>query len=860
MAGFLKRYWIVLLIFASCSKQVVENIPDIVNLNSNWQFSQAGKNEWLSATVPGTVHADLLNHKILKDPHYRLQENDVQWIENEDWIYKTLFTISSNYLNNDVIELIFKGLDTYSDVYLNDTLILQSDNMFIGHNINIKEYLKEGDNELKIYFHSPVKKGMEKLQRLDYLIPASNEQAQENQRTSIFTRKAPFHYGWDWGPRLVTSGIWQPVYLKAWNDAIIDNVYLQTIFSNKSKARIVSKVEVNVKNSGKYNLCLFIDGNQTSSVSCEMDSGINVIETIVDINDPELWQTNGIGSQYLYNFSFKLKKEDVVIDKHELNFGIRSLRIVQETDKIGRSFYIELNGKPVFMKGANVIPPNTLTPSATKEDYLNLVKNAVDANMNMIRIWGGAIYGEDYLYELCDKYGILVWQDFMFSCAMQPGDEEHLESIAKEAEYNVKRLRNHPSLALWCGNNEIYHGWLTWGWKEMYNPELSDFLWKTYENIFFQILPKAVSKFAPNIYYHSSSPSAYGRRLADRNSGDEHDWTVWFGQRPFTAYGNEIPRFVSEFGFQSFPSMRTIESFSIEEDYCVNSPVIRHRQRGNMEYIKPGFNGNDLIKRYMDKYYDIPENFEDFVYLSQLLQALCYKTAIEFHRSAMPHCMGSLYWQLNDSWQTISWSTVDYGNRWKAAHYVVKKAFEPVIMTASVEKNLFNVNIISDKQTSFNAELLIKSFDFNGKLLFNDQISVVVKFNTSTHVYTADVSDLIGLTSQEKSFVVMELKTAGDFVAENTFFFNHYPKELVLPKNYNLNIQISPVNDGYSLEILSDKLIKNLYLDLKEGDGFFSDNYFDLLPNTTKIIKVKTENIINSQDDFIVKTLNNILR
>jgi beta-mannosidase len=700
----------------SC-KKTTEKMGVTMIIETNWQFSEAGKNEWLTAMVPGTVHNDLMAHGKIPDPFFRMNESDVQWVEKTDWEYKTIFAVGKDLLQHEVILIDFKGLDTYADVYLNGNLILQANNMFVGWEIECKQFLREGDNELLIYFHSAVAKGMEKLTQLDYIIHSTNEQAPADKRTSVFTRKAPFHYGWDWGPRLVTAGVWRPIELRAWSRATIEDVYLETTSASNDKAEIIAETGIQVDQPGKYAISLFFNNRKVAGTKqIDLAKGPQNIRVGFTIDDPQLWWTNGLGSPYLYDARFELKHNGQVISTHELKYGVRTVKLNQEPDETGRSFLFELNGIPVFMKGANIIPSETLTPAVTEETYHKLINSAVDANMNMLRVWGGAIYEEDLFYHLCDENGLLVWQDFMFACNLQPGDEDHLENIRREAEYNVKRLRNHPSIAIWCGNNENLGGWHHWGWKESFEPEIREFMWRTYERIFYEILPQAVKQFDPKTPYWSSSPSAYGDQLADRKSGDEHDWTIWFGQKPFEAFHENVPRFVSEWGLQAFPSMHTISSFSEENDWDINSEVMRHRQRSKMAWVQPGFDGNDMIKHYMEMYYNVPDNFEDFTYVSQLLQAKGYRTAIEAHRRAMPHCMGSLYWQLNDCWPTISWASVDYYYRWKASHYAVKNAFEEVILSALEEQEHVAVYVVSDKLDDIPAQLHIQLIDFDGQV------------------------------------------------------------------------------------------------------------------------------------------------
>jgi len=839
----------------SCQDKV-ENTPVEISIHEGWEFSQAGEDDWMPARVPGTVHQDLMNNDVIDDPHYRMNEDDVQWIEEEDWIYRTTFQADSAVLESDVVQLQFEGLDTYADVYVNDEQVLEANNMFRGWDVNIKEYLKKGENNLRVYFHSPVKEGMKKLEELDYPIPAGNEQAPEGERTSVFTRKAPFHYGWDWGPRLVTSGIWRPVTLKAWNQAVIENVYVVTDEVSNEKAALSGHVTVNAENAGTYQVSLDIKGADAGiEREVELEAGNNKVPFEFEMKDPNLWWTNGLGEPHLYDFEFSLASGKQILDHHAMEYGVRTLELVQEKDEAGRSFHFELNGIPVFMKGANTIPPETLTPAAGKDRYKRLIGNAKAAHMNMLRVWGGAIYAEDYFYDLCNRNGILVWQDFMFACALQPGDEDHLENIRKEAEYNVKRLRNNPSLAMWCGNNENFHGWHEWGWQDLYNEEERAFVWNTYENIFHDILPETVEELDPSRSFWPSSPMAYGKEKADRKSGDEHDWTIWFGQEPFTSYGGDVPRFVSEYGMQSFPSINTIKEFTKEQDRDWNTTVMRHRQRGQMPYIEPGFDGNDMIRWYMAQYHDVPEDFEDFVYVSQLVQARAYKTAIESHRRNMPHCMGSLYWQLNDSWPTISWSTVDYYGRWKASHYAVRDANEEVILSPVEEDGEVKVYAVSDRLSSIQGELTVKVIDFMGEEIFSEVQDVNVEANDAGVIYNRPMPEVVGGADRSSVVAVVELRSNREKIANNLLYFER-PKNLDLPKE-NLGMGAKKTEDGYQLTANTDRIAKNVYLQTPDGSGHFSENFFDLLPGERKVIELKVDKEIDPRE-IKIKTLNDL--
>lgn len=808
-----------------------------IRIDKGWKFRQSGTKKWHHATVPGTVHNDLMTHQLIENPQIGLNEDKVQWVEEKDWEYKTHFVLENDFLKNAVIEINFEGLDTYADVFVNQKLVVSTDNMFVGTRVNVKPYLKEGENELRIYFHSPVIKGLEKLQKFGHILPAHNELAPEERRTNVFTRKAPFHYGWDWGPRLVTSGIWRPAQLLAWSHGVISDLYIVTKHVSHEKALLIANVDINAEKEGIYSLKLFIN-NQDSGLTktVRLKTGMNMEGLEITLDNPVLWWPNGYGDAYLYDFEFVLEHENLITHKRSLRYGVRNINLVQTPDSKGHTFYFEVNGQPVFMKGANVIPSETLTPSISEETYQKLIHSAKSANMNMLRVWGGAIYEEDYFYQLCDENGLLVWQDFMFACSLQPGTPAHLESIRKEAADNVKRLRNHACLALWCGNNENLYGWHTWGWQEEFEKEVRDYLWKTYEKIFYEILPEAVKSFDPQKSYWPSSPSTIDNKVPDRKSGDEHDWTIWFGQKPIDAYWENVPRFVSEWGMQAFPAIATINSFVGEEEPGLNTPVMHHRQRSRMDWLKPGFNGNDMIEWYVEQYYTPPGDFPGLVYLSQVLQAEAYKTAIEAHRTAMPYCMGSLYWQLNDCWPTTSWSSIDYFFRWKAAHYAVKKAFEPVILTARQTDDSVEIFSVSDNNEFNNAILKAKLMDFYGNVLLSKEQAVSIPPGTAKSIMTFDLSAQKEANWHYKRLLVFTLEHNGQEITSNHLFFAR-PKDLEFPKPEIIST-IRKINDKYRVDISSKTLVKNLCIEVPDPAASYSDNFFDVLPGKTHTIQI----------------------
>lgn len=837
----------IMIIISSCGQQKTGEIE----LNNNWHFRKAGGQTWLKATVPGTVHTDLLQHGLIPDPFIGTNEDQVQWVEKEDWEYRLVFRVPKAMLGHDAIVLDFEGLDTYADVFLNGQKVLEANNMFRGWEVDVKEYLKSGKNELLIYFHSPVNRGMEKLKQLDYLLPATNEQAPVGQQSNIFTRKAPFHFGWDWGPRLVTSGIWRPVTLKAWNHARITEPYIETVAANEKMAVVKMDVVLDLINGGDYTLVTLINQEESARVPLYgMEPGKYPVSQTVPVADPKLWWPNGLGEPHLYQVEFVLEKDGLQIDRYDLKMGIRTLKLVQEPDEFGTSFYFEVNGVPVFMKGANVIPSETLTPRITLERYEQLIADAVDAHMNMLRVWGGAIYKDDIFYELCDQNGILVWQDFMFACAMQPGDEAHLENIRKEAEYNIKRLRNHASIALWCGNNEVLHGWHHWGWQEMFTPEQRDFVWRTYERIFYEILPQAVAKYDPKTSYHSSSPVSVGNTLADRRSGDEHDWTIYFGQAPFSDFAENIPRFVSEYGIQSFANMNTIRYFAGDEPLDLNSGVLKHRQRSLMDWLKPGFTGNNMIEWYAQQYFPQTGSFEELVYVSQLVQAKAYKTALEAHRRSMPQCMGSLYWQLNDCWPTTSWSTVDYFGNWKASHYAARNANQAVIASPAIENGNLKVYVVSDKLNDMPASLELILTDLNGVVQEERVLEINIEANKSRVAFEQSLEALL---PPNLNRWILYTRLTGEGVSHENVLYPVRPREIELTP-HAINYRLFQQNGEHLIELTTSGLIMGLSIETQNAGVRLSDNYFDLLPGIPKVISAGQTNPGN----LTFKSLNSI--
>lgn len=823
-------------------------------INDGWTFRQADTEEWLPATVPGSVHTDLLKNGKIEDPYYRLNEHKVQWIDKVNWEYKTTLNISKDVFRRDRIALDFKGLDTYADVFVNDTLVLSADNMFREWIVDVKPRLKEGTNELRILFRSPIVEGIKKYDAHPYVIPVSANdlaeigQVEGNKMVSVYTRKAGYHFGWDWGPRLVSSGLWRPVYLTSWDDARIENLHLKQNSVSEKEATLTAIFEIEGNEENQAVITIENDGKELARTDIQLVKGISTYPVDFKIENPKLWWTNGLGEAHLYNLKGKLLIGKRVTEKSE-RIGIRTLELVRDKDEKGTSFYFRLNGVPVFMKGANYIPNDVFPARVTEEMYQKVIRTSKISNFNMLRVWGGGIYENDRFYELCDEAGILVWQDFMFACAMFPGDEAFLNNIKQEATDNIKRLRNHPSIAMWCGNNEILAAWFGWGWgkaEEAKSKENAAKIWKSYTDIFHHVLPDAVAANDPDRAYWASSPSSGTGIPADLANGDEHYWGVWWGKEPFKNYATHLARFMSEYGFQSFPELKTVKQYAAPEDYDIFSEVMKSHQRSSI--------GNGTIEYYMLQDYKKPKDFASFLYVNHVLQAEGIKFALEGHRRAAPYCMGSLYWQINDCWPVASWSSTDYYQRWKALQYFAKKGFEPVLVSPYKDKDSLKVDIINDHLTEIKGQLIVKVLDFEGKEIRKETRDVTVPANSSDTFFTAGASDFLKKIETNKQFLAVELLENGKTISSNTLFFKPI-KDMLLPKP-EVKYEITPADNGFEITLSTDKLAKNLFMTIGDEEGFFEDNYFDLIPGNA--VKIKLETKISGeklQEVFAIQTL-----
>ncbi|MGA2415524.1 MAG: glycoside hydrolase family 2 protein [Candidatus Sulfotelmatobacter sp.] len=825
--------------------------PSSRNLDSGWQFravagtDRADVKEWHPAQVPGVVQTDLLSSKLIPDPFDRDNEFRLQWIGLADWEYRTTFQVDSVALGREHVDLVFEGLDTFAEVYLNEKAILKADNMFRRWRVPAKTMLKPGSNTLRIVFHSAVESMIPYAKSLPYILPSistHNYGNEENIATAPYTRKAPYNYGWDWGPRFMTEGIWQPVRLESWDALRIENFHIHQEHISPDLANVNAELEIEASKPTTATLALSHDEipgaqNADGTQTLQLNAGINHISFPLRIFSPKLWYPVGYGAQSRYRFSAQIRMGKETAAHAETKTGLRSVELRRVPDQWGKSFEFVVNGISVFGKGADVIPFDSFPNRVTPEIHRKILEDARDAHMNMVREWGGGYYESDDFYDICDELGIMVWQEFMFGGDMVPGDVAFQENVRQEAIDQIKRLRDHPSIVIWCGNNEVETGWWHWGdrqeFKASISPDTRDKVWQDYVILFSDILRSAVTQYADPVPYTPSSPSADFEEIPDnQHNGDMHYWAVWHQQAPASDYTLQFPRFMTEYGFQSFPEMRTIHSFANQPgDFDIRSTVMQAHQKNK--------GGNERILTYMLREYREPKDFASFVYLSQVQQAEIIKIGAEHLRRQRPRTMGSLYWQLNDCWPVASWASIDYYGRWKALHYYARRFYDDVLISPFLHDDKVDVYVVSDKLQPLSGTIHMRLLDFSGNVLLDQNKEVQIAPQSNAVYFTVDRAAMAAKGDLRKSFLVFDLLVAGKSVSRNLIFFD-VTHDLELPVAPKIEANLRKTGADYTVTLQSAKLARGVYLSFGDLDAQSSDNYFDLLPGESATITVKS--------------------
>jgi beta-mannosidase len=854
----LNKATVCLFALAWCSTLVAPleaEEPTSRTLDFGWEFRAVGNNattevkQWHPAKVPGVVQTDLLQNHLIPDPFYQDNEFRLQWIGLTDWEYRTTFSVDPATLAHEHVELVFDGLDTFADVYVNDQAALRANNMFRRWRVSAKPLLKTGSNSLRVVFHSAVASMLPYVKSLPYILPAistMNGGNELNIPTAPYTRKAPYQYGWDWGPRFVTEGIWQPVRLETWDALRIESFHIHQRRVNSETATLTAELEVEASRPATVGVAYAHDdlsGEQTADgmQTVHLDAGINQVAFPVHITAPKLWYPAGYGPQNRYHFSAVVRLGHETTAKAEVRTGLRTVELRRVADQWGKSFSFVVNGIPVFAKGVNVIPFDSFPPRETREQHRTILHAARDAHMNMVREWGGGFYESDDFYDTCDELGLLVWQEFSFGGDMVPGDVAFQENVRQEAIQQIKRLRDHPSIAIWCGNNEVETGWYHWAdrqaFKESISPESRDRVWQDYIILFADILKSAVTEYADPAPYWPSSSSANFEEIPDNDhNGDVHYWAVWHALAPAQDYLKQFPRFMTEFGFQSFPELRTILSFAKPEDLDIHSMVMQAHQKNK--------GGNERILGYMLREYREPKDFAAFVYLSQVQQAEIIKLGAEHLRRQRPRTMGAIYWQLNDCWPVASWSSIDYYNRWKALHYYARRFYDDVLISPYAHDDKVDVYVVSDKLQPLAGKIHVRLLDFSGKSFLDQVQDVQIPAQSSAVYLTLDRSNLLAKTDPRRSFLVFDLDVAGKRVSRNLIFFD-VTRKLELPVAPKIESSVNQAEGGYAVALRAPVLARGVYLSFGDLDVEVSDNYFDLLPGEPVVVNVKTSSTMN---------------
>ncbi len=812
-----------------------------IQLHDNWEFRQATKSEWMPAKVPGTVQEDLLRLGKIPDPHFGTNEDSIQWIENESWIYQTTFTLPDEIYNKKHHFLYFKGLDTYASIFLNDQKIGDTKNMFRSYEVYPGNKLRK-ENKLVIQFHSPIKKGKKILDQIPYKLPAGNDAGEI--KVSPVVRKAGFHFGWDWGPRIVTSGIWKPIELVSFEENRIHKVVTRQEV-NEEFGRIKQNLILHQSPKGEI-LKIYVENKLVEEKPLE--KRLTSLETIID--GPELWWPHSHGKPHLYHIRLELIKDSIILDTWEKKLGFRTVELVEDKDDIGTSYYFKINGKPIYAKGANYIPQSHFTNSVTDEDYRRILESTRKANMNMIRVWGGGIYEKKIFYEICDELGLMVWQDFMFANTMSAYSKNVMSDLLGEVRENYIRLTDHASIVHWCGNNEINVAWFNWGWQNQYGYSKEDSvkLYNNYADFFRKRIPKLLETLDCDEPYSHTSPLSNWGKLENFNHSSMHYWGVFHGEDPFSEYAKYVGRFNSEYGFQSFPTWNTLQSFLPEGERKIKSKLLDKRQKS--------YKGNRLIYQHLDRHFPRPKDLKELSYLSQLTQRLGIGYAIQNHRVKQPHCQGTLYWQLNDCWPAISWSSIDHSGEYRALYYTVKKNLDDPSVFVEYQNNKTHIYVVCDTFEGDHVNLKLKLKNLSGKNIYQQTIFCKMIGPGVTQFESGELDRLIKKSRKEK--LVLEVELNAEEKKVNRFHYFAPPKKLHLKKS-EVKYELSKEKNGIRLQLESEKHIKNIWLQTSLP-GNFSDNYFDMSANKTYTIFFETNKSLKDfKETFQILTLNDIL-
>ena len=795
-------------------------------LNGKWNFKMIGADKVYEGKVPGDVMTDLLANGAIPNPLIGLNEKTVQWIGHADWEYFKTFNVDKSILEYDYVELDCEMLDTLADVYVNETKVASVKNINRHYAFDVKSLLKEGENAIRIYFHSPLPYIAEKQKKNS--LPNSTM----GEAGACHIRKSPYHFGWDWGPHMLTCGISGNCSIKAYDVCKITRVDIRQTHSEDKVTLDINTHFSNDNDNLNTVYTLSLDGEEV----CKSQGSATAT---LAVDNPKLWYCNNMGEQPLYDLKIEVYSDKKLICEKSQKIGLREIILDNKDDEIGKNFCFYINGKRIFARGANWIPADSFINAVSDERLYDLLYKAKACNMNMIRVWGGGYYESDRFYDICDRLGILVWQDCNFACSPYPfNDEEFVEECLAEVTDNVLRLKNHACLCLWAGNNEIESMSMAW----LIRRDVINFCGK----FFYETLRNHVTSLDENTAYWACTPSSgtYMKKINSPDFGDTHLWHVWHGLRKLEHYRKMNTRFCSEFGIESLPTLNAIEKFADGHVYdSVNAPLAKAHQKC--------IGGNTKIKYYMLSKFWTPKNFEDTVYLSQLTQAICMKNATEGWRVKKGRCNGALYWQYNDCWGVNSWSGMDYYGNLKALQYIARRFNQNAILSLQLEGKKADIFFINDNIDAFDAKIVygIKSYD--GETVYSTNTTLLLDGDAAQKIATLDLKKLLKKHRAKNCYMfATAYDMQGNVVCEETLPLTDENKAN-LPKA-KLDLAVEQVDNTAKLTITTDSYARFVELRLKGYPTMLSDNYFDMMPNQVKTV---TFEIPQGEDIESVKNL-----
>lgn len=768
--------------------------------------------EGLPCKVPCTLYSVLVGHGVIEDPYFRDNEKKYIDVARKDFDMEACFDANADLLGEERIELKFAGIDTLADVYLNDVFLGSTDNMHHGWSFPVKGILKEGSNLLQVHFFSPIGYTERENEKFPLYSPAESLPGYAHMRKTFCS------FGWDWGPVIPDSGFYREVCIEGHSGAELLDVYVRQKHTD-------GEVILTVENRVGFCSEEVVSYELLDPCGKKVAEGLSACNAAFEIkvNSPALWWPNGYGKQPLYELKTRLLHGKTLLGEKTQKLGLRTLTVSTAKDKWGNEFCFVVNGKKIFSMGANFIPMDALLPRVNEEKTRFLLKECVAANFNTVRVWGGGYYPDDYFYTICDELGLIVWQDFMFACSTVYLNERLEQSVRREFTEFITRVRNHACLGLLCGNNEIEMAWTCWNLP----PDVRQK--EDYIRLFERILPDLCDALCPDTFYWRSSPSSVGGFVdpASEDRGDAHCWSIWHGGEPFEKYREKYIRFCSEYGYEAFPSVKTLRTIALEEDMNPFSPVMDAHQKGA--------GGNARIVAKTADYFRYVFSLEDFVYITQLLQAEAIRYGAEHFRRNRGRCMGSLYWQLNDNWQTASWSSIDYCGRWKALHYYARRFYAPVLLSVCDDGLSCTFNISNETRETFvgKVEWAVMKKDFT--CVANGEIEVKVGELSAKDIAVIDLNETVK-GHESEYFLAYRLYKGREKVSENCTLFCK-PKCFDFDKDPAFDIEVRNADEEhFSIEIRANSFVKDLELDLAEGDCRFSDNFFSLLSPAGKHI------------------------